>query len=88
MELYPKAAIFRPTGANNNRQWPALIKDTPSNVLHLAALNQISPEVIECWRVIKGARQEKQDAMKGTLVERFKEDRHMLNMAGLANSSE
>lgn len=49
----------------------------------------IFPEVIECWGVVqKGAQQEKHDAAKGTVLERFKEDRHMLNMVGLANSSE
>lgn len=55
----------------------------------LSKTNQICPEVIECWRVVpKGAQQERQDAAKGTVLERFKEDRHMLNMVGLANSSE
>lgn len=54
----------------------------------LSKTNQIYPEVIECWGIIKGARRERQDAIKGTVLERFKEDRHMLNMVGLANSSE
>jgi hypothetical protein len=45
--------------------------------------------VIECWGIVQnGAQQEKLDAAKGTVLERFKEDRHMLNMVGLANSSE
>lgn len=54
----------------------------------LSKTSQIYPEVIECWGVIKRAQQERQDALKGTVLERFKEDRHMLNMVGLANSSE
>lgn len=54
----------------------------------LSKTSQIYPDVIECWGVIKGAQQERQDALKGTILERFKEDRHMLNMVGLANSSE
>ncbi|XP_059646608.1 uncharacterized protein LOC132293244 [Cornus florida] len=57
----------------------------------LSKTNQIYPEVIECWAVVpKGAQEEKQDTVKGkaTVLERFKEDRHMLNMVGLANSSE
>ncbi|KAK0584598.1 hypothetical protein LWI29_015932 [Acer saccharum] len=120
-QLYPKAAIFRPTGANNNIQWCAANFSSDSipngigfggRVHHfglflsasfdqghtfgcttfgspcLSETNQISPEVIECWGLIKRARQEKQDAMKSTVLERFKEDRHMLNMVGLANSSE
>ncbi|KAL5739963.1 hypothetical protein ACOSQ2_029143 [Xanthoceras sorbifolium] len=120
-QLYPKAAIFRPTGANNNIQWCAANFSSESipngigfggRVNHfglflsanfdqghtftcttfgspcLSETNQIYPEVIECWGVIKGARQERQDASKGTVLERFKEDRHMLNMVGLANSKE
>lgn len=54
----------------------------------LSRTNQISPEVIECWEVVQGTKQEKHEAMKGTILERFKEDRHMLNMVGIANSSE
>jgi len=55
----------------------------------LSKTNRIFPEVIECWGIVQnGAQQEKLDAAKGTVLERFKEDRHMLNMVGLANSSE
>uniref|UniRef100_A0A5B7C149 Putative TLD domain-containing protein 1 n=1 Tax=Davidia involucrata TaxID=16924 RepID=A0A5B7C149_DAVIN len=121
-QLYPKASIFRPTGANNNLQWCAVnfsSESIPNGIgfggrvnhfgLFLAAnfdqghtflcttfgspclskISQINPEVIECWGVVrKGVQQERQDTVKGTVVERFKEDRHMLNMVGLANSSE
>lgn len=56
----------------------------------LAKTSQICPEVIECWGIsTKGTKEERSDeALKGTVLERFKEDRHMLNMVGLANSSE
>ncbi|RVW12705.1 TLD domain-containing protein 1 [Vitis vinifera] len=55
----------------------------------LSNINRIHPEVIECWGVVpKGAQQERHETGKGTILERFKEDRHMLNMVGLANSSE
>lgn len=54
----------------------------------LSTANRILPEVIECWGVVQKKQQEKQDAVRGTVLERFKEDRHMLNMVGLANSSE
>lgn len=54
----------------------------------LSKSNHVYPEVIECWGVVqKGAQQEKQDGVKGTVLERFKEDRNMLNLVGLANSS-
>ncbi|EEF32223.1 conserved hypothetical protein [Ricinus communis] len=121
-QLYPRASIFKPTGANNNVQWCALnfsSESIPNGIgfggranhfgLFLSAsfdlghtftcttfgspslskTNTIFPEVIECWGIThRGAQQEKQDAIKGTVLERFKEDRHMLNMVGLANSSE
>ncbi|XP_052172864.1 uncharacterized protein LOC127788521 isoform X4 [Diospyros lotus] len=55
----------------------------------LSKTSIIYPDVIECWGVVtKGTQQERQGAPKGTVLERFKEDRHMLNMVGLANSSE
>ncbi|KAA8518487.1 hypothetical protein F0562_015961 [Nyssa sinensis] len=121
-QLYPKASIFRPTGANNNLQWCAVnfsSESIPNGIgfggranhlgLFLSAnfdqghtfacttfgspclskSSQINPEVIECWRIVrKGAQQERQDGIKGSVLDRFKEDRHMLNMVGLANSSE
>lgn len=47
------------------------------------------PEVIECWGIVqKGGQPELRENAKGTVLERFKEDRHMLNMVGLANSSD
>lgn len=55
----------------------------------LSKTQKIIPEVIECWGVaIKRAQEDNQDQLKGTVLDRFKEDRHMLNMIGLANSSE
>ncbi|KAM3339898.1 MTOR-associated protein MEAK7 [Capsicum galapagoense] len=55
----------------------------------LSKTQKIFPEVIECWGVqIKRAQEDTQDRLKGTVLDRFKEDRHMLNMVGLANSSE
>lgn len=121
-QLYPKAAIFRPTGANTNLQWCAVnfsSNNIPNGIgfggqanhfgLFLSAsfeqghtfscttfgspslskTNKIQPEVIECWGVVtQRAEQDKHEALKGTVLERFKEDRHMLNLVGLANSSE
>lgn len=57
----------------------------------LSKTNRVELEVIECWGV---GQQEKQCGSKenngvtGSVLERFKEDRHMLNMVGLANSSD
>lgn len=55
----------------------------------LAKTNYIYPEVIECWGIVpRGPQQERSEAIRGTVLERFKEDRHMLNLVGLANSSD
>ncbi|XP_022767004.1 TLD domain-containing protein 1 isoform X2 [Durio zibethinus] len=120
-QLYPKASIFRPTGANNNLQWCAVnfgSETIPNGIgfggrinhfgLFLSAgfdqghtfscttfnspcvskTSQIYPEVIECWGVVrKGMEKEKPDVAKGSVLERFKEERHMLNMVGIANAS-
>ncbi|GFP82701.1 tld domain-containing protein 1 [Phtheirospermum japonicum] len=54
----------------------------------LSNTSKICPETVECWGVVsRGAEQERPEAVKGTVLERFKEDRHMLNMVGLADSS-
>ncbi|GAA0176251.1 hypothetical protein LIER_29276 [Lithospermum erythrorhizon] len=121
-QLFPKAAIFRPTGANHNIQWCAVNFSSDSipngigfggRVHHfglflsgnfdqghsfacttfgspcLSKTNKIFPDTIECWGITpKKPQGEIQDSAKGTVLERFKEDRHMLNMVGLANSSE
>ncbi|KAM7257481.1 hypothetical protein ACFE04_013222 [Oxalis oulophora] len=54
----------------------------------LSKTSKIQPEVIECWGVFPKSQQEKENAVRGTVLDRFKEDRNMLNMVGLANSSE
>lgn len=55
----------------------------------LSKTYRIYPEVIECWGVVpRRADSDMPEVIKGTVLERFKEDRHMLNMVGLANSSE
>ncbi|CAN1133994.1 MTOR-associated protein MEAK7 [Linum perenne] len=55
----------------------------------LSKTSRIIPEVIECWGVVVQGQgeQEKNDGPRGTVLDRFKEDRHMLNMVGIANSS-
>ncbi|KAF3774725.1 TLD domain-containing protein 1 [Nymphaea thermarum] len=55
----------------------------------LSLETQIVPETIECWGVIVKDIQQlgKPEPVKGNVLQRFKEDRHMLNMVGLANSS-
>lgn len=121
-QLYPRASIFRPTGANNNLQWCAVNFSSDSipngigfggranhfglflsasfdqghtftcttfNSPCLSKTNRIRPEVIECWGVLlKGVKNERLELAKGTVLERFKEDRNMLKLVGLASSSD
>ncbi|KAL6514330.1 hypothetical protein OROHE_019072 [Orobanche hederae] len=123
-QLYPKASIFRPTGANHNLQWCAVSfssESIPNGIgfggranhfgLFISAnfdeghtmacttfgspclskTSRIYTDTIECWGVVprRGERERPQSQVaKGTVLERFKEERHMLNMVGLANSSE
>ncbi|KAL3839331.1 hypothetical protein ACJIZ3_023922 [Penstemon smallii] len=121
-QLYPKASIYRPTGANHNLQWCAVNFSSESipngigfggKVNHfglfisanfdsgqtftcttfgspcLSKTSKIYPEVIECWGVIPINDQDKTGGVnQGSVLERFKEDRNMLKMVGLANSSE
>lgn len=54
----------------------------------LSKTTRIYPETIECWGVVPAAGDDRPEGLKGTVLDRFKEDRHMLNMVGLANSSE
>ncbi|GJM87961.1 hypothetical protein PR202_ga03973 [Eleusine coracana subsp. coracana] len=55
----------------------------------LSKTNRFRPEVIECWGIqTKGAQDEKSKVVKGTVLERFKEDRNMLKLVGLASASD
>lgn len=53
----------------------------------LSKSSKIYPDVIECWGVVPRSN-DKGEVVKGTVLERFKEDRHMLNMVGIANASD
>ncbi|GJN13743.1 hypothetical protein PR202_gb00484 [Eleusine coracana subsp. coracana] len=55
----------------------------------LSQTNRFRPEVIECWGIqMRGAQDEKSEVVKGTVLERFKEDRNMLKLVGLASASD
>ncbi|KAK9127878.1 hypothetical protein Syun_016675 [Stephania yunnanensis] len=56
----------------------------------LSKSHKIIPEVIECWGVVsKEGQLGNFENLKGTALERFKEDRNLLNLMGIAaNSSE
>lgn len=77
--------LFLSASFDQGQTFPCTTFGSPS----LSKTTQIRPEVIECWGIVpKGGQQESRENVKGTVLERFKEDRHMLNMVGLANSSE
>ncbi|XP_006287755.2 TLD domain-containing protein 1 isoform X1 [Capsella rubella] len=55
----------------------------------LSKTSRIQPEVIECWGIVLASNEldTKHNAMKGTVLERFKEDRNMLKLVGMAGNS-
>ncbi|XP_078155140.1 TLD-domain containing nucleolar protein isoform X1 [Carex rostrata] len=65
---------------------------TTFNSPSLSKSNYIIPDVIECWgiQLETGAQNEnnRPGAAKGTVLERFKEDRNMLKLIGLASSTD
>ena len=55
----------------------------------LSNTSRFRPEVIECWGIqVKGSLDEKPELVKGTVLERFKEDRNMLKLIGMASASD
>uniref|UniRef100_A0A1J3GHL4 TLD domain-containing protein 1 n=1 Tax=Noccaea caerulescens TaxID=107243 RepID=A0A1J3GHL4_NOCCA len=55
----------------------------------LSKTSRIQPEVIECWGIVQTSNESdsQQNAIKGTVLDRFKEDRNMLQLLGMASSS-
>ncbi|KAJ7544122.1 hypothetical protein O6H91_09G065400 [Diphasiastrum complanatum] len=122
--LHPRAAIYKPSGLNNNLQWCAINytsesipngigfggqinhwalfisssfdqgQTQPSVTFNSPILSERSdfvPDIIECWGVVikgQGAGSKGVSALEGTILERFKEDRQIMNMVGMANASD
>ncbi|KAL1196952.1 hypothetical protein V5N11_024751 [Cardamine amara subsp. amara] len=55
----------------------------------LSNISRIQPEVIECWGIVESSNEQdtQHNAMKGTVLERFKEDHNMLKLVGMAGNS-
>lgn len=55
----------------------------------LSKTSRIQPEVIECWGIVQASNEldTQHNAIKGTVLERFKEDRNMLKLVGMASNS-
>ncbi|CAH2073884.1 unnamed protein product [Thlaspi arvense] len=55
----------------------------------LSKTSRIQPEVIECWGIVKASNEldSQENAPKGTVLDRFKEDRNMLQLLGMASNS-
>ncbi|KAG2262745.1 hypothetical protein Bca52824_069824 [Brassica carinata] len=55
----------------------------------LSKTSRIQPEVIECWGIVQASDEldTQHNAIKGTVLERFKEDRNMLKLVGMASNS-
>ncbi|CAN8298362.1 unnamed protein product [Cochlearia groenlandica] len=55
----------------------------------LSNTSRIQPEVVECWGIVQASNEQdtQHNAMKGTVLDRFKEDRNMLKLVGKAGNS-
>ena len=56
----------------------------------LSKKSEFSIDVIECWGIVSESDSDckKTSTHGGTILQRFKEDRNMLNMVGIANASD
>ncbi|KAL2652414.1 hypothetical protein R1flu_020542 [Riccia fluitans] len=78
--------LFMSSSFERGHSRPSITFSSP--VLSSAA--EFEPDTIECWAVVvdsDGDNQSGGEKLKGTILERFKEDRQMLNMVGIANAS-
>ena len=74
--------LFISSSFDQGHTYPCSTFDNPC----LSKSTVIHPDVIECWGVAGGETNE--TAVRGTVLERFKEDRNMLKLVGLAASSD
>ncbi|XP_024535468.1 TLD domain-containing protein 1 [Selaginella moellendorffii] len=79
--------LFIHSAFDRGSTYPSVTFNSPA----LSSQAAITPDVIECWGiVVKGGEEgDKGVAVgpKGTILERFKEERNMLNLVGIANAS-
>lgn len=82
--------LFLSSSFDQGHTFPCSTFDSPC----LSKASLIQPDVIECWGLVAGggggggAFGEALEPAKGTVLERFKEDRNMLKLVGLAGSSD
>lgn len=78
--------IYIPASFDRGYTFPSITYNNPI----LTSKTDFVPDVIECWGVLAKTK-DKSKALStpnGTVLQRFKEDRHMLNMVGIANASD
>eukprot|EP00250_Pteridium_aquilinum_P001446 c11640_g1_i2 orf=41-1204(+) len=77
--------IFLPASLDRGYAFPSVTFGNPC----LSSKPAFGIDTIECWGVVSGTEEsEKVSASGGTILERFKEDRNLLNMVGIANASD
>lgn len=77
--------IFLPASLDRGYAFPSVTFGNPC----LSSKSTFNIDTIECWGVVLESEESKQaSATGGTILERFKEERNMLNMVGIANASE
>ncbi|KAH7440201.1 hypothetical protein KP509_04G096100 [Ceratopteris richardii] len=76
--------IFLPASLDRGYGFPSVTYGNPC----LSEKSSFQVDCIECWRLVSETQEQKIPAATGgTILERFKEDRNMLNMVGIADAS-
>ncbi|KAI5071062.1 hypothetical protein GOP47_0013313 [Adiantum capillus-veneris] len=76
--------IFLPASLDRGHAFPSVTFGNPC----LSNKSTFNIDIIECWGVVLDTEEStKASASGGTILERFKEDRNMLNMVGIASAS-
>lgn len=77
--------IFLPASLDCGYAFPSVTFGNPC----LSNKSTFGIDTIECWGVVSETEESKKISPSGgTILERFKEDRNMLNMVGIANASD
>ena len=78
--------IFVPASFDKGYTYPSVTFNNPL----LSNKSEFSIDVIECWGIVSENNSDfkKTSTHGGTILQRFKEDRNMLNMVGIANASD
>ena len=77
--------LLIPSSFDKGYTYPSVTFNNPV----LAKKSEFNIDVLECWGIVSESDNlQKANVLGGTILQRFKEDRNMLNMVGIANASD